>query len=382
VHPGQSQVRAHAFGVALGVSTENMWWGPGIRNSIIMSNTAGGFPHVFAGTSGPANVGIGSLEAQAVWGRLEQSAYFELDVPAARQLLTGIAVGFQPRGMPGLVLGATRMFNLLIPDGGLEGSDYFPFLQRLLKRSLKTDLNPTGDTPTDEMASVFFRWVLPASGFEVYGEFARTDHNLDFHDLVSEPDHSRAYALGLQKVTELRRGRWLRLGGEVTNLGDPRVSTYRTAGGSVRWYAHDQAYLGHTHRGQLLCAGIGPGSDTQALWADVYGARGRIGVFGERTRYDDDAYFRHFARVYSFTGHDVELSTGVSQTLFLGPLDLEWALALNDRRNRNFLVCNDRGGAPQRCPSDREREQNWQLRLHATWWPHLTLSPRPRSTEH
>jgi hypothetical protein len=68
--PGQSYLRADVFNATAGVSTENLWWGPGIRNSILIGGAAPGFPDVFAGTSSPANIGIGRLEEQVVWGRL------------------------------------------------------------------------------------------------------------------------------------------------------------------------------------------------------------------------------------------------------------------------------------------------------------------------
>lgn len=61
---GQSYLRLDYQGFAAGISTENMWWGPGMRSSILMSNTAAGFPHAVAGTGRPVDVGIGKLEAQ------------------------------------------------------------------------------------------------------------------------------------------------------------------------------------------------------------------------------------------------------------------------------------------------------------------------------
>ena len=37
---GQSSIRLNFKGLSLGVSNENIWWGPSIRNSIMMSNHA------------------------------------------------------------------------------------------------------------------------------------------------------------------------------------------------------------------------------------------------------------------------------------------------------------------------------------------------------
>jgi len=40
---GQSSVRLNFKALSFGLSTENLWWGPGIQNSLLMSNTAPGF---------------------------------------------------------------------------------------------------------------------------------------------------------------------------------------------------------------------------------------------------------------------------------------------------------------------------------------------------
>ena len=39
VYWGQSSIRLNYKSLSAGLSTENLWWGPGIRNSLLMSNT-------------------------------------------------------------------------------------------------------------------------------------------------------------------------------------------------------------------------------------------------------------------------------------------------------------------------------------------------------
>jgi hypothetical protein len=41
--PGQSSFRLNLDAISLGISTENLWWGPGRRNSLLMGNSAPGF---------------------------------------------------------------------------------------------------------------------------------------------------------------------------------------------------------------------------------------------------------------------------------------------------------------------------------------------------
>ena len=72
---GQSSIRLNFKGLSLGVSNENIWWGPSIRNSIMMSNHARGFKHITFNTTKPLKTKIGNFEWQVISGRLESSGY-------------------------------------------------------------------------------------------------------------------------------------------------------------------------------------------------------------------------------------------------------------------------------------------------------------------
>ena len=52
-----------------------MWWGPGTRNSLIMSNNAPGFLHFTLNTKKPIETFIGSFEGQIISGKLEGSGF-------------------------------------------------------------------------------------------------------------------------------------------------------------------------------------------------------------------------------------------------------------------------------------------------------------------
>jgi hypothetical protein len=73
---GQSSVKLTFDPISFGLSTENLWWGPGVNNSLLMSNNATGFAHLTLNTSKPVNSPIGSFEAQVIAGRLETSDYY------------------------------------------------------------------------------------------------------------------------------------------------------------------------------------------------------------------------------------------------------------------------------------------------------------------
>ena len=50
IDAGQSYLRVDAGLVSVGVSNENLWWGPAVRYPIVLGNTAPGFPHLLLGT--------------------------------------------------------------------------------------------------------------------------------------------------------------------------------------------------------------------------------------------------------------------------------------------------------------------------------------------
>jgi hypothetical protein len=350
---GQSYLRLDLFGVGLGLSNENLWWGPAIRYPLLMSNTAPGFPHAFLGTSRPLETPVGDFEAQLVWGRLADSDYFNIKIANDGRLLASVVVDYQPRWLPGLYLGAARSYQRYLPAEGLSFRDWSLGPYHEMRE------NPMGDAADDQLFSLFARWAFPQVGFEAYLEWGRNDHWGEFKDLVREPDHSQAYTLGFQKVSPAGAN-WLRIYGELARL-QASLPQYNTRG-LESIYTHSGIRHGYTHRGQLLGAGIGPGSNAQLLGADLFTAGGRIGLYGERIHHDADTHYEVWSESFGKAGQDVEWIAGARQLLFLGAFDLSWDAAYAFRRNRDFL------GLYGPDPAVR-RERNWHLQLGVSWHP-------------
>ena len=328
--PGQSYLRLDHWNVGLGISTENLWFGPGIRNAISMSSAGAGFPHAFLGTSRPADIWIGTVEAKVLWGRLDRSDY--LPNPT-HPLLTALVVDYTPRWLPRLSVGLSRVQLQVWED--LRFQDWFPFLQSFEKKNLKSLYDdPTGDNPNDnQLASLFGRWVFPASGLEIFFEWAREDHENSWEMFIREPDHTQAYTLGLQKV--FRRGdRWVRLHGEYTDLQEFRPAS--SVRGNPTYYLHGRD-LSYTYQGQLLGAWIGPGADSQILAVDVFNRKGRIGGYLERVRRNEAVYWEVIDPQQLDISHDTEVTAAVRQVFFAGPVDVSWEAGASYRWNRDFF---------------------------------------------
>lgn len=350
--PGQSEVRLSAYGASVGYGTRNLWWGPGIRSGLLMSNGAGGFPHAFLGTRGPRSIGIGTIEANWIWGRLGQSDYFDIPVDTDERYITGLVMVYTPSFVRGLHLGGSRVFYALVPEDGIAFGDRLLVFQGIRKEQLQDEESPRGDDRRDQMVSFFARWVLPESAFEVYAEWARNDHPLNFFDVVQEPEHSQGYTLGFQKAFSLSEGRRVSFNTELTHL--ERAPTAQVRAHPV-YYAHHLVLQGYTHDGQLLGAPIGPGGNQQFVGIDLYDVWGRVGLFAQRRVHDNDAYYVWAEdNGQRFDQHDVSLDVRAHALFFVDDFEVGGALTFTRQFNRYFFG-----------PSVR----NYNVQLSARWNP-------------
>jgi hypothetical protein len=173
--------------------------------------------------------------------------------------------------------------------------------------------------------------------------------------LVQELDHSRAYVLGFTKSLAVKGG-LLVVRGEVASVGN--TLTFRVRG-TPFWYGHELVQQGFTQRGQVIGAGMGPGSDQQGFGADWYRPWGRVGAFVTRLRDNSDMYYRLHDDPTGSTGaflrHDVLFGLGVRSTVFLGPVDL----TVSAMRHRQF----NRYMEPQNMIMNTHLKVNGQFRL-------------------
>ena len=278
IDPGESTVRLDAFGIAAGISTANMGWGPMELYPYIVGANAPGFPHAFLGTSTPLPIWIGNLHGRVVWGRLDQSAYSPVTgtgyyssvmESGTRRFMAGAVGIFEPRGLPGLEIGVARFFHSVWPRTGIPREYLTKPFEGILKGSLRGSAGFVSGSDVgvgdNQLASAFFRWLFPSNGFETYGEYGRDDHSADVRDLVQEPDHSRTFGLGVRKTISSDSARLSGFRAELINYETPTLARHRSEGGI---YIHTVLRQGHTNRGQLLGAdaGVGAGGAFMLAW--------------------------------------------------------------------------------------------------------------------
>jgi hypothetical protein len=285
---GQTAIRGIWEGFTAGFSTENIWLGPGIRNSIILSTNAGGFPHFDLGTQVPFETRVGSFQAKFLWARLQSSEYFTSPPDTSEyRLFTGGTLAYSPSLLPGLTLGFNRYF--LSPWDTLDGFKVFQFfVDSVWKGQRKSFNTTTGEDDVDQVVSLTLDWVFKPVGLNIYLEWARNDHATDIQDFLMQLDHSHAYVLGLVKKIDMNRGESLFFHLEFTDLGNTIGTIIRPTG---PWYRHRSNPQGYTYNGQDLGAAIGTGSSSQFVGFRYLSVWGEAGVGVERVLYDADYYY-------------------------------------------------------------------------------------------
>ena len=306
--PGQSSIRINYKALSAGLSTENIWWGPGIRNSLLMSNTAPGFLHATINTTRPIRTNIGSFEGQFIVGKLDSSGFpptqfgnpahydeYYIPKPQTWRYISGLTIAWQPKWLPGLSLGFAQSFVVNRTDQGKEIADYLslPFIGYRSKYN-KDDPEKTGTSEQlkkrDAYISFFGRWVMPKGNTEIYMEYGRNDLPWDNRDFIVEMENTRAYTVGFRKLFPFNRSRkeYMQIGLEATQTENTRTLEGREVN---TWYIHPQVRHGYTHKGQLLGAGIGPGSNVQALYVSWLKDVKQIGLQVERLVHLNDFYY-------------------------------------------------------------------------------------------
>ncbi len=298
------------LGVAeVGVSSENVWWGPGRANALLLSNNAEGFPHLFARTARPLRTGIGDVEARYLLGVLSPSLFLERDLLDTQRAFSGAAVTLRPRRLSGLTIGLTRAV-VSSTERDLQA------LGRALDVLTVWEPAPVDSTERprgDQLTGAFARWVLPVDHAELYGEWVRAGAARELRELVLAPQDGRAYTVGgryLRPLGARMQGhvpaRYLRLEVEVTNTEQSVALRDRFV--PAPFYTGLATREGYTQRGQVLGAAIGPGGSSQQLAVDHVTPQTSVGLVLGRIRWEAESLYDQLSP--TFLRHDVSTTLG------------------------------------------------------------------------
>jgi hypothetical protein len=344
VIPGQSFFKVKYNGISLGISTENLWWGPGKYNSLTMTNNAEGFWHLGLKTERPLDTRFGVIEGQLIAGRLVSSGY---DPPEPlrefrgttlyiapsdeTRYLSGLVVSYQPRWIKGLFIGGTYVNQQYMSDAG-ENFDIIPAITDVFK---KKDIGIDDRRRPDRYASLFFRWIWYEGNSEIYFEYGRNNFDGTFKNLLLVPEKNAAFVFGLSKLFPLKRDRFIEFNFEMTKLAQQVNYVVRSADS---WYIDNFIRQGYTYKGQWLGAGIGPGSNVQTFELNWVDSKNKLGLTFERQLHNSDYYYKAYEQVRDFRRYWVDYSFGLQaykvfnqfsingKILYIRSLNYQWEL--------------------------------------------------------
>ncbi len=302
--------------ISLGASNENLWWGPGRRNSIIMSNNPVGFWHLTLNTNRPIPTQIGAFEFQLIGARLENSGFLPPDSfrtvngqflfrPRNEdwRYLSGVVFTYQPKWIPGLSIGASRVVQQY-SSRAKENNDWLAALGSIFRGQ---EGDQTDEIERDQLASAFVRYYWDKAHSEFYFEFARNDASWNLRDFFLEPGHSAGYTVGFTKLFRYkqRNDQFIEGNFEWTILQQSANRILRNS--FPYYYGHVWVRQGYTNNGEIIGAGIGP-SNSQSLQIKWVKNLNSLGLRIERLVHNNDLYIDLFQELEDTRRHWIDLS--------------------------------------------------------------------------
>ena len=327
---GQSEIRFQWRMLTLGLSHENIQLGPARVNPLLISNNAPGFWHLDIGVN-KTPTAIGDFEYRAFWGRLDESDFYDQDSSNDYSFFSGWAFAYGPSFIPGLSIGFNRTLSMDWRYLNIE-----TFFQAIIPNFFNSKY---GHDETDGKASLTIDWMFPSVGLELYGEIFMEDYSDSIYNMFLEPEHAKGFTGGLVKSFPIKNGRFLSTF-EYTQMMQSRDYEQGLGVGGT-YYTHHIVYHGHTHNGQVLGAGIGPGSDSQTILLDWYTDWGKLGWKIQRINWQKDFIYGYLDRAeannYKF---NVELLLGMNGTYLWKHWELSGELLYSVNFNRNYVKDN------------------------------------------
>ena len=306
---GQSYVKINVLKYTVGYSTENIWWGAGQKNAIVMSNNAPGFGHFTIHTNQPLKTRWGTIEGQMVGGKLKPSGFkyptryvggtwppiagdvvVDSAAPEYYGYFNGMMGTFQPKWLPGLFLGVTRIVQ---STGTPESFKSYFTLLGLSANGENTGSGSATGVNRNQIVSVSMRYLFVKSHAEFYGELGREDWAWDFEDFMTRPAATTAWMVGFRKLQEAsKKGALFQIMTEVTKIQAPMDSyTQQSSTPGYSFYTNGGVRHGWTNSGQVLGAGIGPGSNMFTTGVTYIDGLKTTGVHFERVAYNEDLFW-------------------------------------------------------------------------------------------
>jgi hypothetical protein len=267
INLGQSSLRMDFGPLSIGVGSQNLWFGPGIYSSLLLTNNAPGFNHYSFGTNRPLKTPLGSFELNIIGSNLssKENQVFENKRLKTSKLFSNTrylniaTITYNPFFLKNLFLNANRAFQQPTqsnPSSIL--SNYYLIVLKPLFRNTYQD----NAIAIDQLISGSAKYVFPKEHAEIYFEYGWNDGSSNSRDLMLDMSHSAASVFGLKKIEYLNESSYLNFEIESTQMAQRPSYLLRNAD---NWYVHGLLTDGYTNQNQILGAGSGLGNNVQTF---------------------------------------------------------------------------------------------------------------------
>ncbi len=306
---GQTSLKYHTKNISVGVSTENLWWGPGIHYSLVLTNNAPGFLHYTIQTNKPIQTFLGAVEAQFIGGSLQNgflkpsendnpyAAQWYIPKDSGERYVAGMVLTLNPKWTKNLYIGLSNMAYIYQKDmNGLEDAT-----------ALSNFSKHTSLKKRPAMGAVFLRYALPKDHAEVYFEYGRNDRGATPINILYD-SVAIGYVAGIRKLFPLSSNSKygaISLNIEVVQLKLPQANLIWNANlGSKQssWYTNSQVRQGYTNKGQILGSYIGPGGSGQTMQLAWVKGMNKLGIGVERVSHNKDFYYYNYFNGLTYPG--------------------------------------------------------------------------------
>jgi hypothetical protein len=379
---GQSRIGIKTKYIAAGISNENIWWGPGKRNSLVFTNNAAGFKHYYLKTVEPIKTYIGNFELAGVIGKIDTTKFTDIDQDLLyacqackvfknldEREIDGITINYQPKWVPNFYIGYaySRQFYRHAINALGDTVNFF-----------------SKDLPKQEIGSLFFRFSLPDDHAEFYGEMGMPNEAPWPWKFFKERMRP-GFVFGATKLVPLKLfDSYLSLNVEFTQLQlmNPRDILYEgypfVGGKPSSWYLSTIVKQGWSNNGQLMGPSIGPGSNNQSISLSWNKGYNKIGFFVERTVFNNDFYHSAYYNPYASNGYGyynrywVDLTQRLElQLMPLKNILLSASFTNTDALNYRWIRIED--GSAYDVPSKYSDKYNQQFQMSIKYLLHAVV---------
>jgi hypothetical protein len=320
---GQTSLKYHTKNISFGISTENLWWGPGIHYSLVLTNNAPGFLHYTIQTNKPIQTFLGTIEAQFIGGSLQNGFLkpSENDNPYAAQwyvpkdsgerYITGMVLTLNPKLTKNLYIGLSNMAYIYQKDmNGLEDATAIGNFSKhtILKKR-------------PALGAVFLRYALPKEYAEVYFEYGRNDRGATPINILYD-SVATGYVAGVRKLFPLSSNSKygaISLNIEVVQLKLPQANLIwnpNLLAKQSSWYTNSQVRQGYTNRGQIIGTSVGPGGSGQTMQLAWVKGINKIGIGVYRVSHNKDFYYYNYFNGLNYLGPNFKYWSDFTYTLY------------------------------------------------------------------